>query len=611
MDAVTTHKGRRYWTLRASDLYAGEKPRIDWASLLPPATGMRAQRSGLISATKQALEAMIEAPRRTTGGLSHSTVQNWFGIFRRLVRWMVPHGIWRFSELTPEDAATYLHSIRPKREGAPEVSISTVQRHINVLRCLWDFRWGLRDALCFDINRIDQDLLSGMRLRTRIPWRPIGEADAMKLLSAAKNFTAAHAVYVGGLLKRLWAEQDGVVGVNRGNARRRREAFYRMLALEPEFCRLTDKLGMASRSPYTVLRAAVFVLEGAVLTSILLLVGLRAREAVRLDADCVMVPEDGDPGSLLLAGIAAKMGGRRRTWAITSAVKEAVDVVRTMLAVPRELSGQQSLFVCGSASRCAAFPGSRMPKRPGPSFVSIRMRHFARAAFPNEPELARQLHAHAARKTFARFVVMRDKRVLESLAYHFGHTHRAITDGYYVGADIELALLLDAENREDLAQSLADLLSSRNIAGKAGKAFISNREPAAPSLRGKAALRSMVDRLISQGVQLAPCDWGYCVYSKALSACQGDAKGPNEAQRTAEVCSGCSNFVVTERHRAWWEERVVRDEAFLGRGNAPAQAVMVVQRRLSRSKELLTELNSGKALARAPATRGGRNDDAG
>jgi integrase len=600
MDVVIKHKDRRYWTLRASELYANAEPRIDWASLIQDGTGTKGQRSGLISATKDALQAMIDTPRRSAGTLSHATVLDWFDRFRRLVRWMVIQDLWQFSKLTPEDAAAYLRTIQPRRGGPPEVSLSTVQRHINTLRCLWDCRFNLRDSLRFNVNHIEQSLIQDMQLRKAAPWRPLGEAEAIRLLRTAKEWTEAHAEYVGGVLGRLWAEQEGLVGVSQWRARRRREMFYNALAREPQYGELIERLGMAGRPPYFVIKAAVIVLEGAALTSLLLLVGLRAREAVRLDVDCVMAPEVGDPEKLLLAGIAAKKGGRRRTWAITSAVKDAVDALRAMLAVPREISGQPSLLVEGAIGRCTLFASSKVPTRPEAQTVTVRMRNFARVAFPDEPDLVRRHHAHAARKTFARFVVLRDKRVLESLAYHFGHTHRAITDGYYVGADMELALLLDAENREDLARSLTDLLSSKNIAGKAGKAFVAHRELAVPRLRGKAAMRTVVERLISQGVQLAPCDWGYCVYSKALSACHGDAKGPNEAQRTAEVCSGCSNFLVTERHRAWWEDRVVRDEEFLSR-SVPSQAVMVVQRRLAKSMDLLAELNEAKASNRALA----------
>jgi integrase len=597
MDAVIQHKGRRYWALRTSALYAEEDARIDWASLLPSDAGSRHQRNFLTTASKRALEAMIDAPRRDRGILAHTTVRNWFGQLRRLVHWMALNEIWRFSDLSPDDAVAYLNTIKARRGSSLEVTLNTVQRHVNLLRWLWDLRSSLPDGLSFDITHVEQDALAAMRLRPSIPWRPICEADAMKLLNAARQWTDAYAQYVGTLLGRLWGEQATAVGLTRRDARRRRQAFYMEIGQEPQFLELANRLGMAESLPYVVLRAAVAALEGAAITSILLLVGLRAREAVRLDVDCVVVPDDGDPGGLLLAGVAAKKGGRQRTWAITSAVRDAVEAIRSMLAVPRGLSGMQALILQGSAATCAVFPSSRVPTRASPATVTNRMRTFARAAFPGDTKLARQVHAHAARKTFARFVVLRDKRVLESLAYHFGHTHRAITDGYYVGADMELALLLDGENREDLAQSLADLLSSKKIAGKASKAFIAAGQPAA-GLRGKAALKSMVERLIAQGVQLAPCDWGYCVYSRSLSACHGDAKGPNEALRTADVCNGCSNFAVTERHRAWWEERVVRDERFLESQTPGQQALMVVHRRLSRSRELLAELNASRAPAR-------------
>lgn len=604
MEGVIAHKGRRYWVLRVSALYAGEEARIDWASLLPSAAGTRGRRSGLITACKALLEAMTTMPRRSTVALSHATVSNIFGQIKGLARWMAERDKWRFSGLTPQDVTTYLHEMKPREGSRGVVTSNTLQQHIYVLRCLWDFRSDLPDGLTFDIRRIESDVLGAMRLRPLDPWRPINEPDAIKLLQAAKLWTDAHAVYIGALLERLWGEHRAVVGVTRSRAKRRRTAFYQALGEEANFQRLANDLRMADRMPYTVLRAAVRVLEGAILTSVLLLVGLRAREFVRLDADCVLPAGDGDPDDLLLAGVAAKKGGRRRTWAITEDVGDAIEAMRIMLRAPRHASKQPSLMLDGAAARCALFPGSRLPHRSNPSTVTMRMRSFVAAAFPGEPSLLRSAHAHAARKTFARFVVMRDKRVLESLAYHFGHTHRAITDGYYVGADIELALLLDAENRQDLAQSLADLLSSRNIAGKAAKAFASTRKAAA-GMRGKATLQSVVDRLIADGVQLAPCDWGYCVYSKSLSACLGDAKGPNESLRTAEVCNGCSNFVVTERHRAWWEERVVRDSEFLKGHDLSMQSVVVVQRRLARSGELLAELNAGRVIVAAGTEQGG------
>lgn len=69
--------------------------------------------------------------------------------------------------------------------------------------------------------------------------------------------------------------------------------------------------------------------------------------------------------------------------------------------------------------------------------------------------------------------------------------------------------------------------------------------------------------MIADGIKLAPCHWGYCVYVEQLSACHGDESGPNEIERSPDVCARCSNFAVTEAHRPWWEARFRADEVFL------------------------------------------------
>jgi hypothetical protein len=109
--------------------------------------------------------------------------------------------------------------------------------------------------------------------------------------------------------------------------------------------------------------------------------------------------------------------------------------------------------------------------------------------------------------------------------------------------------------------------------------------------KGKRGTSTLVDKLINDGVQLAPCDWGYCVYSQALSSCLGDAKGPNESRRSPDVCSGCANFAVTEKHRGWWEARFTRDEKFLLQEELPEQTVVWVRERKTRTAKILAGLN--------------------
>lgn len=189
----------------------------------------------------------------------------------------------------------------------------------------------------------------------------------------------------------------------------------------------------------------------------------------------------------------------------------------------------------------------------------------------------------------------RDKNALEALSYHYGHVHKAITDGSYGGSDIELRALLSEESRKDLGRALTDLIGSDQIAGKGGAAIRALRQEV--KFRGKKGLKFLVEKLISEGVQLAPCNWGYCVYCRALSACRGDDSGPNEANRSPDVCAGCANFAATEHHRLWWEVRFERDERFLQRTGLGEQTITIVTRRLNNTVQILKHLNDRSRTA--------------
>ncbi|CEF48468.1 unnamed protein product [uncultured bacterium] len=61
--------------------------------------------------------------------------------------------------------------------------------------------------------------------------------------------------------------------------------------------------------------------------------------------------------------------------------------------------------------------------------------------------------------------------------------------------------------------------------------------------------------LPKSGIVLGVCDWGYYVFRREHSACQGDKSGPDPVPRIQSVYMRCANFAVTERHRPIWEER--------------------------------------------------------
>lgn len=89
------------------------------------------------------------------------------------------------------------------------------------------------------------------------------------------------------------------------------------------------------------------------------------------------------------------------------------------------------------------------------------------------------------------------RKALEALSAHYGHAYREFTDGVYVGTDFELMQLLEEEDREDLARTLTNLLSSSRTAGKAAARIEEYRQAhrTDPAFAGKAGLRPLVESL--------------------------------------------------------------------------------------------------------------------
>jgi hypothetical protein len=129
------------------------------------------------------------------------------------------------------------------------------------------------------------------------------------------------------------------------------------------------------------------------------------------------------------------------------------------------------------------------------------------------------------RRTFARFIALRDRTSLFALAQHLGHRDRAITDASYVGTDYDLQREIEAEVLEQSVAAWEHMLSTPQLGGRAGAELLALR----PRFRGrsmKQALKSYARMLVEAGLTLGVCDWGFCVYREEYSACRGDAYGP-------------------------------------------------------------------------------------
>lgn len=593
---VVLDAGVRQWRLAASALYPDAKPVIDWLKLLPPGMGSKHQRAYLTKSSKEFLAALIDMPSaQRRGNLSHATVVNWWRWLRRLLAWMVERDYWTFSQLSSDAILEFLRERTVSADGKGHQL-----RHSGVflvlIRWLWDLRFDYTASLRVNPSALAYELDRLFPSREKRRWKAVDESIALPLLRDAIGWLNAHGPTVTASLQKRAVLERSFVGLTNTARSKRRSKFYSALAAEPDFARMVSLVGMENAPPYYALRRAVSCTEGACLVVLLFMVGFRCRELVSMDSDAMVreVSESGEP-LYSLRGVAAKKGGAARTWVASGPVVDAVEYLVNLYHDARTASGQKALLV-GRRGGNPPVAGS-VAKRLSTNSIGPRMLSFANSAFREDRPRLKHLHPHSARKTFARFVVLRDKRALESLAYHYGHTHRLITDGCYVGSDIELAAMVDEESRRDLAAGLTDILSTSALAGKAAKNLQGYTAAGSKKLRGRKGLQAVVERLINDGVQLAPCDWGYCVYSQALSACRGDASGPNEANRSAEVCSSCTNFAVTDKHRGWWTERAERDRDFLSREGLPAQTVAWVQKRLDGTHEILRSLNDQKRHA--------------
>jgi hypothetical protein len=88
------------------------------------------------------------------------------------------------------------------------------------------------------------------------------------------------------------------------------------------------------------------------------------------------------------------------------------------------------------------------------------------------------------------------------------------------------------------------------------------------------------------------CEWGWCVYRKETSRCEGGNKGPDQAKRGPSICAGCANLSVDEAHRPYWQSRRNRNAALLAQLDlAPPLKRVLPAERVAESERILKQLD--------------------
>ncbi|MFM0572029.1 hypothetical protein PQQ88_27310 [Paraburkholderia caledonica] len=562
--------------------------RIRWARLRLHNSGTAVQKQEIRRSARRFFAVVIASMNDQYGEISQSTVVSLWYRLNRLVGWMTEHGKWAFGDLKSSDVDRFMTELASPQGRS--ISAATAKKY----HFLFDLLRAHRAAYPAPLKEEVAPRHRSRRLSflPAAPWRPIPDSQAISLIADALTWTASFGAIVQGWAARIWNIRMRQKGQSQDARLRTSAAELSLIADSADFQAVRTALHMENCRRARVIEVALATTQNAVLTEILFLVGMRISEVLALHTDCLIQRPlaNGDLMSYV-EGVAAKSRSRYRTWVVPDVVREGIELLVSLVDDPRQHFGFKYLFV----SRIGVLPHvDGTLYRVKPSRGAAMLKSFASSPVRSEPwQLSSRLHPHQARKTFASMVVRRNKSALQPLAQHYGHVNYAFTDSSYVGTDLELAQLIRSQDRADLAQCLTDILSSTNLGGKAA-AMLSDSSVVARTahvFRGKRSLDRMVSDLIESGVRLAPCDWGYCVYSQSHSACGGDDRGPNPVRRCPDVCATCSNFLATERHRAFWETRFKSESAFLSRVGLCEQTISIVRRRIERSSAVLSQLN--------------------
>ena len=560
--------------------------------------------SDLRSTAKLFLLSLSESPVDGRGSCRSSTVSHKFTELRVFIRWIADNGLRRFADVDSDLAGQFMEymSKRPGMGGRP-LTISSLQRYANLLKSLYMQGSKIGGGLASDPFpgcTPGEAISRGKYVTTpngRLPYTP--DEIAVPIISSAIRLIGAPADDILALRDKAQGIYDSLLdsgasfdGVS-GMVRRRIAGF--------EFSTI-DGEGAPWREPFhggtRDLAKLVQRVFDACFVVIAYLVGCRYSEIVNLKPGCVTERKSSDGADTyqFIEGTIFKTArneeGNPHLWAAPPPAVRAIEVMERLSAPYRALSDHDVLFqspvgsgLIGKSKKITCIDNASWGQH---------LRDFI--SFVKPPEHASEdwrISPHQARKTFARFVGKRDRTGLHALQKHFGHVSRVMTDSAYVGTDFELTELIDKETLQETRDALEELFRSDKLAGPAGRRISQNNR-----FRGrttKADVNEYVDWILSETqMRLGVCDWGYCLYRRESSACQGDDNGPNETLRTESVCNGCPNFVVSTRHAPFWERRLQRNEKILERDDLDPVSRALAKTRANESRRILMELSDGK-----------------
>ena len=586
------------WVLAPGNALEERRPvRLHWDFELQDGQRFTDQRHAALLETCRQLVALIRSRSLSTGlPLRPSTVGQYFHTLRGLLQWMSAEGFNRFSLLDPPALLQFQQWLRsrPLPGRSPQRAPGTVHRHLYLLAYFHRFRDELDDGLSFDpFAGHDPRRAAGYHegLRRPLPYTP--DSVAVPLVQTAIDLVTRDAPVVLRAWEAYRQAAAGGRGAGHAHTGRATRALQRASAGIPDDSPVRSVRELVLRTD--LLYAACFVV-------ISYLVGPRVSEILHLKAGCVQRRSaEGacQPVTVIVGAIFKRQAGyhgRAHEWVAPPAAVQAVAVLEALSAGHRAIAGRDELWLRrwrGNGATEWHEVASEQLEIPSTARANTQLGRFGAWLGLTYEGRPWKLTSHQGRKTFARFAALRDRTSLFALAQQLGHRERAETDHGYAGSDYRLDREIDAEILEQSVSAWEHMLAAPGLGGRAGEEILANR----PRFRGKRIkedLASYARLLVDAGLVLGVCDWGFCVYREAYSACLGNAAGPNPARREPSTCARCRNFVVSEPHRAYWAEQVHRCQDLLDEPALPLQTLRIVRARLDEARSLVRAMDSGQ-----------------
>jgi integrase len=557
--------------------------------------------SALLESARQLIALIRERSFSAARPQRASSARTHFIRLRSLVCWMKQEGYSRFADLDREALLRFRHVVSGRRgRGGGMVSASTVALVFRLLQYLYQYRAELDDALMVDpCEGRSAQAAAGVRPATcgRLPYTPelvavalvqgaieLLEMSAVDLLAGRERYAAAYAL-----------------GSQRGQGRTGcRLAALR--ALRTHAIRVPS--GQCTVRTLRELGEWLERLYIACFVVISYLIGPRVSEVLALRVGCVRRlggdPMDAPDSPRVIVGSIFKLEpeyhGRRHEWVAPPPALHAVAVLEALSSPHRHRSGRPDLWLRPKQRHFGVAewrPDAAVTLWiPHSAWINEGLARFGKwLALPAWEGRPWRLSSHQGRKSFARFAALRDRTSLYALAQHLGHRDRMNTDQGYAGTDYALGREIDRSVLEQSIDSWEHMLSAPILGGRAGEEILATR-PRFHGTHMKQEVRAYARLLSEAGLSLGVCDWGFCAYRREHSACLGTVMGPNPVRREPSTCARCRNFVLSTRHRSYWEDQAQRYERLLREPMLPTQTLKIARQRLGEALGLLRAIDA-------------------